>query len=112
MGFTRDVKLELGTIVPAAEHCRRAQLSGILFGAGVFEIGAGGHYGVRVSLGLPAIARHVLGLLKRFGVESALRTVRRRAARAALRGACSATRPATCSCSTSSACSPTTCACR
>ena len=75
MGFTRDVKLELGTVVPAAAHCRRAQLSGILFGAGVFEIGAGGHFGVRVSLGLPATARHVLGLLKGFDVESSLRTM-------------------------------------
>ena len=75
MSFTRDVKLELGAIVPAAEHCRRAQLSGLLFGAGVFEIGAGGHFAVRVSLGLPAIARRVLGMLKGFGVESALRTV-------------------------------------
>jgi DNA-binding protein WhiA len=75
VGFTRDVKLELCTVVPAAAHCRRAQLSGILFGAGVFEIGAGGHFGVRVSLSLPATARHVLGLLKGFAVESSLRTM-------------------------------------
>ncbi len=75
MGFTRDVKLELGTVVPAAEHCRRAQLSGILFGAGVFEIGSGGRFGVRISLGLPATARHVLGMLKGFDVESSLRTM-------------------------------------
>src|SRR5450756_1185432 len=75
MGFTRDVKLELGAVVPAAAHCRRAQLSGILFGAGVFEIAAGGHFGVRVSLGLPATARHVLALLKPIGVEASLRTV-------------------------------------
>jgi DNA-binding protein WhiA len=75
VGFTRDVKLELDTVVPALAHCRRAQLSGIVFGAGVFEIGAGGHFGVRLSLGLPATARHVLGLLKGFAVESSLRTV-------------------------------------
>jgi len=75
VGFTRDVKLELGTVVPATAHCRRAQLSGVFFGAGVFEIGAGGHFGVRLSLGLPATARHVLGLLKGFAVESSLRTV-------------------------------------
>jgi cell division protein WhiA len=75
VGFAREVKLELGTVMPAAEHCRRAQLSGILFGAGVFEIGAGGHFGVRVSLGLPATARHVLGMLKGFDVESSLRTM-------------------------------------
>ncbi len=75
MGFTRDVKLELGTIIPAAAHCRRAQLSGLLFGAGVFEIGSGHHYGVRVSVAHPALARHVLALLKPLQVDAILRTV-------------------------------------
>lgn len=75
MAFSRDVKRELATVVPATGHCRRAQLSGVLFGAGIFEIGAGGRFSVRVSLGLPAVARHVLALLKPFGVEAALRTV-------------------------------------
>ena len=94
MGFTRDVKLELGTIVPAAEHCRRAQLSGLLFGAGVFEIGPGGHYGVRVSLapaghGPPRARR----CSSRFGVDAELRTVDARAARACATRCCSATRP-------------------
>ena len=77
MGFTRDVKLELGTIIPAADHCRRAQLSGIFFGAGTFEIGSGGHYGVRVSVALPAVARHILALLKPLDVGAELRTVER-----------------------------------
>ena len=76
MAFARDVKLELGTVVPAAAHCRRAQLSGILFGAGVFEIASGGRLGVRISLALPATARHVLTLLKPMGVQASLRTVR------------------------------------
>lgn len=76
MSFTRDVKLELATIVPSVAHCRRAQLSGLLFGAGVFEIGAGGRYGVRVSVGLPALARHLLALLKPLEVEASLRTVK------------------------------------
>ena len=75
MGFTRDVKLELVTVMPAADHCRRAQLSGLLFGAGVFEISAGGHFGVRVSVALPAVARHVLALLKPLRVDASLRTV-------------------------------------
>ncbi len=77
MGFTRDVKLELGTVFPAADHCRRAQLSGVLFGAGTFAIGAGGHYSVRVSVAHPAVARHVLGLLKPLDVDATLRTVER-----------------------------------
>lgn len=75
MGFTRDVKLELAKVVPDAAHCRRAQLSGLLFGAGVFEIASGGHYGVRVSTAHPAVARHLFSLLKPLRVEPALRTV-------------------------------------
>jgi DNA-binding protein WhiA len=75
VGFTRDVKLELCTIVPTSDHCRRAQLSGLLFGAGVFDITSGGRYGVRVSTALPAIARHVLALLKLVHVDPELRTV-------------------------------------
>ena len=75
MRFTRDVKLELCTVVPAVDHCRRAQLSGLFFGAGVFSISAGGHYAVRLSLGHPALVRHALGLLKGFAVVAAVRTV-------------------------------------
>ena len=75
MGFTRDVKLELVTVMPVAEHCRRAQLSGLLFGTGTFELGSGGHFGVRVSVAHPALARHVLSLLKPLQVEAQLRTV-------------------------------------
>lgn len=74
MGFAREVKLELGTVPAGAAHCRRAELSGILYGAGTFEIGAGGHLGVRVSLALPATARRALALLKPMGVEASLRT--------------------------------------
>ncbi|HEY5169549.1 MAG TPA: DNA-binding protein WhiA [Thermoleophilia bacterium] len=74
MGFTKDVKRELVTVMPAADHCRRAQLSGLLFGGGIFEILAGGHYGVRVSTGLPAVARHLLALLKPLRVDASLRT--------------------------------------
>jgi cell division protein WhiA len=75
VGFTRDVKLELVTVMPVAEHCRRAQLSGLLFGTGTFELGSGGHFGVRVSVAHPALARHVLSLLKPLHVEAQLRTV-------------------------------------
>jgi DNA-binding protein WhiA len=75
VSFTREVKRELAGIQPSAEHCRRAQLSGLLFGAGTFEISGHGHYTVRMSLGLPATARCGLGLLKGFGVAAELRTV-------------------------------------
>jgi DNA-binding protein WhiA len=75
VNFTRDVKLELVTVPPGADHCRRALLSGLLFGAGTFELGAGGHFGVRVSVAHPAVARHLLALLKPLQVEAQLRTV-------------------------------------
>jgi DNA-binding protein WhiA len=74
VGFTADVKRELVTVMPTAEHCRRAQLSGLLFGAGVFDIMPGGHFGVRVSMALPAVARHLLALLKPLQVDAELRT--------------------------------------
>ena len=75
MSFSRDVKRELAAIVPSAAHCRRAQLSGLLFGAGTFAMGSGGQISVRLTLSLPAVARHALALLKPFGVEAELRTV-------------------------------------
>ena len=75
MSFTQDVKRELDTVVPENEHCRRAELSGVFFGAGTFEIASGGEYTVRASLALPATARRVLALLKPFGANAELRTV-------------------------------------
>ncbi len=75
MSFTREVKRELAAIVPTAGHCRRAQLSGLLFGAGTFAMGSGGQLAVRLTASLPAVTRHSLALLKPFGVESEVRTV-------------------------------------
>jgi DNA-binding protein WhiA len=75
VGFTRDVKLELVTVLPGADHCRRAQLSGLFFGAGTFELGAGGHFRVRVSVAHPAVARHTLALLRPLRADAQLRTV-------------------------------------
>jgi len=75
MAFSRDVKRELAAIVPSTGHCRRAQLSGLLFGAGTFAMGAAGRFTVRLTLSLPLVARHALALLKPYGVEAELRTV-------------------------------------
>ena len=75
MTFTQDVKRELAAILPAEDHCRRAQLSGLLFAAGTFEIAGGGQYTVRVSSALPAVARAVLSLLRSFDTHAEVRTV-------------------------------------
>ena len=74
MSFTQDVKRELAAIVPAESHCGRAQLAGLLFAAGTFEIASGGQYTVRVSSRLPAVARSVLALLRPLGTHAELRT--------------------------------------
>ncbi len=74
--FSQEVKRELAAIVPADIHCRRAELSGLLFAAGTFEIAAGGHYSVRITSGLPAVARTALSLLKPLG--AACRAAHRR----------------------------------
>jgi len=74
VSFTQDVKRELAAIVPTESHCARAQLSGLLFAAGTFEIASGGQYTVRVSSRLPAVARSVLSLLRPMGTHAELRT--------------------------------------
>lgn len=75
MSFTQEVKRELAAVSSHDEHCRRAELSGLLFGAGTFEIASGGEYTVRVSVAMAAVARCLFTLLKSFGVEPELRTV-------------------------------------
>lgn len=75
MSFTQAVKRELDTVVPGSDHCRRAEASGLLFGAGTVELGSGGRLTVRASVALPATARRLLVLLRPYGVEAELRTV-------------------------------------
>jgi DNA-binding protein WhiA len=75
MSFTRDVKRELAGLPLGDERSRQAELSGLLFGAGTFEIASGGQYAVRVSLGLPAVVRRLVALVHSFSVVVELRTV-------------------------------------
>ncbi len=75
MSSTREVKRELAAVLPDAAHCRRAQLAGLVFGAGTYAMASGGRFTVRLTLALPAVARHALALLKPFGVEAEVRTV-------------------------------------
>ncbi len=75
MRFSHEVKRELAALVPGTAHCRQAQLSGLLFGAGTFEISSGGQYAVRLSFSLPVLARHALALLRPYHVAAQVRTV-------------------------------------
>ncbi len=75
MSFTQDVKRELDTLAPTTERCRRAQASGLMFGAGTVDLGPGGQFALRVSVGLAATARRLLGLLRPYGLQTELRAV-------------------------------------
>ena len=74
--FTQEVKRELVRLPLGPMHEQRAELAGLFFGAGTFEIASGGEYTVRLSLSGPGVARRALKLLKAFDVTAELRTAR------------------------------------
>jgi DNA-binding protein WhiA len=78
MSFSEDVRNELAAISPDRECDRQAELSALFHAAGRWHMQAG-----RVSLHLDvsssAVARRAFSLLRSFGVDSEIRTYRRRA---------------------------------
>jgi DNA-binding protein WhiA len=76
--FSEDVRNELAAIAPAKECDRLAELSALFHGAGSFHLRAGHEVSVELDLGSSAVARRAFSLLRSFGVESEIRTYRRR----------------------------------
>ena len=76
--FSEDVRNELAAIAPAKECDRLAELSGLFHGAGSLHLRAGHDVSVELDLGSSAVARRAFSLLRSFGVESEIRTYRRR----------------------------------
>ena len=76
--FSEDVRNELAAIAPANECDRLAELSALFHGAGSFHLRAGRDVSVELDLGSTAVARRAFSLLRSFGVESEIRTYRRR----------------------------------
>lgn len=76
---SEDVREELARIVPERACDRRAELSGVLHGAGSLHLLAGRQWALRLDLGSGAAARRAFALLRDEGIRCEVRTYRRRA---------------------------------
>jgi DNA-binding protein WhiA len=78
VSFSEDVRNELAAIAPERECDRRAELSGLFHSAGRWHVRAG-RVALHLDLASSAVARRAFSLLRSFGVDSEIRTYRRRA---------------------------------
>jgi DNA-binding protein WhiA len=72
--FAEDVRAELAEVLPAQEHCRLAELAGIVRHAGAFHLLAGGAVEVHVDLASSLAARRTVELLRTRGATCEIRT--------------------------------------
>lgn len=78
MSFSEDVRNELAAIAPERECDRRAELSALFHAAGRWHMRAG-EVSLHLDMASSAVARRAFSLLRSFGVDSEIRTYRRRA---------------------------------
>ena len=79
MSLSDDLRNELAAIAPRQECDRLAELSGLFHAAGTVHLRGRGEVAVHLDLASSAVARRAFSLLRGFGVESEIRTYRRRA---------------------------------
>ena len=79
MSFSDDVRNELAAIAPERECDRRAELSALFHSAGRLHLRGHGEVSLHLDLASSAVARRAFSLLRSFGVDSEIRTYRRRA---------------------------------
>jgi DNA-binding protein WhiA len=72
--FAEDVRAELAEVLPAQDHCRLAQLAGVVRHAGAFHLLAGGAVEVHVDLASSLAARRTVELLRGRGAVCEIRT--------------------------------------
>src|SRR6185437_7709896 len=77
--FSEDVRAELAAIVPERECDRIAELSALFHFAGRLHLRGRGEVSLHLDLASAAVARRAFSLLRSFGVDSEIRTYRRRA---------------------------------
>jgi DNA-binding protein WhiA len=77
--LSEDLRDELAAIAPARHCCRVAELSALFHSAGSWHLRGHGELAVRLDLASAAAARRAFALLRGLGVESEIRTYRRRA---------------------------------
>ena len=78
MSFADEVRAELTETLPPAQHCRLAQLCGLLRFAGAFHLRAGGEVSVDCDLGSAATARRTVALVRGLGASCEVRTYQER----------------------------------
>jgi DNA-binding protein WhiA len=78
MSFSEDVRNELAAIAPNRECDRQAELSALFHSAGRWHMQAG-EVSVHLDVASSAVARRAFSLLRSLGVDSEIRTYRRRA---------------------------------
>ena len=78
MSFADEVRAELTEALPKVQHCRLAQLCGLLRFAGAFHLRAGGEVSVDCDLASAATARRTIALLRGLGASCEVRTYNER----------------------------------
>src|SRR5262249_41724108 len=78
VSFSEDVRNELAAIAPQRECDRQAELSALFHSAGRWHIQAG-EVSLHLDVASSAVARRAFSLLRSLGVDSEIRTYRRRA---------------------------------
>ncbi|MGE5691827.1 MAG: DNA-binding protein WhiA [Pseudomonadota bacterium] len=79
MSLSDALREELAAIEPRSECDRLAELSGLCHTAGSVHLRGRGEVALHLDLASSAVARRAFALLRSFGVESEIRTYRRRA---------------------------------
>jgi DNA-binding protein WhiA len=79
MALSDEVRDELASIAPRRECCRLAELSALFHTAGAVHFLGRGEVSLHLDVSSNAVARRAFSLLREFGVESEIRTYRRRA---------------------------------
>jgi DNA-binding protein WhiA len=74
--FAEDVRAELAEVLPSQEHCRLAQLAGVVRHAGTFHLLSAGAVEVHVDLASSLAARRTVQLLRGRGATCEIRTYR------------------------------------
>jgi cell division protein WhiA len=79
VSLSDDLRNELAAIAPRKECDRLAELSGLAHTAGSVHLRGRGEVSVHLDVASAAVARRAFALLRAFGVETEIRTYRRRA---------------------------------
>jgi DNA-binding protein WhiA len=79
MPLSDDLRAELAAIAPTRACCRLAEISALFHSAGSVHLHGRGEIGLHLDLGTSAVARRTFTLLRELGIQSEIRTYRRRA---------------------------------